>query len=258
MNFYTKQVTPEEATRLLSLNEKNRKVSQRNIDFLAKQINQGNFINTGDNIKISDTGKLIDGQHRLMAIQKSGKTIELNFVEGIVDKAFEVIDTGKPRSSGDILSMNGYSYSGQLAATVRNIINITGKNLGRNKISNSIVIDFVKNNPELTDIVAHFHNKNNRTFRMIVTSGICACYWLMSRKNTAIADEFMEQYYTGVNIVDGSPIGVLRNKLINDSVSKSKLNLESKMSLMIVAWNLYRKQKTVKRIDVPETFPTAI
>ncbi len=71
MEFYTKEVTPFMAAKLLENNQVNRKRSEGHIKFLAKQMSAGNFKLTGETVKISTDGKLLDGQHRLHAIDHS-------------------------------------------------------------------------------------------------------------------------------------------------------------------------------------------
>src|SRR5688572_27271159 len=106
--IYTKIVTPEEAQKFLSHNEGNRKLSDKNVQFLYQQMVNGQWKFTGDSLKFNGDGRMMDGQNRMHALVKFGKPLEFLIVEGLESSIFTVLDTGKNRSAGDILSIKGY------------------------------------------------------------------------------------------------------------------------------------------------------
>jgi len=60
----------------------------------------------GDTIKLDFDGNLQDGQHRLLAITKAGRTCLVVVVSGVERSAFGTIDTMRlPRSYGDAASL---------------------------------------------------------------------------------------------------------------------------------------------------------
>jgi hypothetical protein len=68
-------ITPDMAADLLAVNVSNRNVRQRRVDQYARDMQVGRWQPTGEPITISDTGKLLNGQHRLMAVVQAGVTV---------------------------------------------------------------------------------------------------------------------------------------------------------------------------------------
>lgn len=52
---------------------------------------------------------------------------------------------------------------------------------------------------------------------------------------------------------NGDIVLMLRNKLMQDAVNKRKFTSEQKVALVVAAWNIMRKGKPVKRLDLPES-----
>lgn len=99
-------IGPKEAKELLALNKGNRKISEYQVERLTKAMRDSQWIYNGDPIRISSDGNLIDGQHRLIAIQRSGLTFPFVVSTGLSPSASKTIDVdGKARSSSDIMTM---------------------------------------------------------------------------------------------------------------------------------------------------------
>lgn len=73
---------------LSTANVKNRKLRVRTVDAFAADMRRGKWHTTHQGIAFDEAGNLLDGQHRLAAIVKSGCTIEI------------LVTTGIPKSSG--------------------------------------------------------------------------------------------------------------------------------------------------------------
>jgi len=252
MSFYTQLVTPDMARVLLVKNKVNRKPSDGHVKFLAKQMVEGEFKKTGQTISISKTGVLLDGQHRLMAIILSNTPIELNFCDGLDDEIFDVLDTGKTRTTSDILSIQGYKNPGELSSTITNLITIKNGYRAGQKNTNTKNLEFINDNPELPVIVSICH-KENRKFKSLSTGAIAALYYTFSKLHHNDAETFFDKYYSGVGMNNDDVVLLLRNKLMQDAVNKKKYTSEQKLALVIVAWNVMRKGKTVKRLELPES-----
>jgi hypothetical protein len=61
---------------------------------------------TGEVIKVSKSGIVLDGQHRLYAIVKANTPIFLHIAYGIDDSVSDVLDTGSVRSASDVFKLN--------------------------------------------------------------------------------------------------------------------------------------------------------
>lgn len=112
-------IEPIMATQILRVaNHKNRRLQDRHADRLSKVIKAENYELTGDTIKFSKTGRLLDGQHRLKACEKQGSPIISHVVFGLEDNIFDVLDQGKRRTPADILGLAGVEYAPLVAAAV--------------------------------------------------------------------------------------------------------------------------------------------
>jgi hypothetical protein len=71
-------VTPSQAEKWLAKNHpRNRNISLRLVDAFTADMLAGEWRLTHQGICFDGEGQLIDGQHRLTAVVKSGKTIQL-------------------------------------------------------------------------------------------------------------------------------------------------------------------------------------
>jgi len=119
-----KLMWPQEAANLLLLNTRNRRQSSETISRIATAIAADQYFFTGDAIKIvmDENGihVLGDGQHRLEAIVKAGKPVDVLLIENLDPKAMTFIDQDRNRRVGDILRMV-YEHQG-----IKNDTIITG------------------------------------------------------------------------------------------------------------------------------------
>lgn len=99
-------VTPEVASRLLENNEGNRRIRPSVVTKYAAAMLHGNWKVTPEPIVISNTGRLMNGQHRLHAVIKSGVSISLFVVRGVDVVLFEALDRGATRSAADALGID--------------------------------------------------------------------------------------------------------------------------------------------------------
>ena len=85
------------ATWLETANEGNRKVRQRRVDYYAQQMIQGRWKVVSNALGFDQSGRLIDGQHRLWAVVESGCAQWFWIIRNLGPGAFEVTDDNAPR-----------------------------------------------------------------------------------------------------------------------------------------------------------------
>lgn len=149
----TELVTPEIADGWLSTAAPNRAVRQRVVAGMSSDMQPGRFIRNGAPIRFDSFGRLIDGQHRLLAIVDSGIPQVMLVVRGLSPESMATIDTGLSRSVNDILRLSGLievSFAPSAAAITGLLIALirseqTGY-LNRSEVSRLEVVDFIDRN----------------------------------------------------------------------------------------------------------------
>lgn len=103
VNATTINVTPQMAEQWLDGHDNYREISRRHVEYLANEMIGGRWQMTGEPIVFNGNGTLLDGQHRLAAVVKSGVTVPMLMVTGIRRAALPVMDQGKSRTMRDVL-----------------------------------------------------------------------------------------------------------------------------------------------------------
>lgn len=97
------EVTPARAREYLSHEkDKNRPVSLRIVDQYMRLMLANNWWSI-DTLKFGTDGRLLDGQHRLMALDKGNLTMRMICAWGCPEEAMTTMDSGRPRTLADQL-----------------------------------------------------------------------------------------------------------------------------------------------------------
>jgi len=113
------EITPERAMELLAKNGANRRISEPWVKSLARDIVQRRWQIDGNAIRIADSGRLLDGQHRLSAIIQAKKPVRTFVIYGLKEEVMHNIDRGRPRTLGDLLKINrGIKASGLVSGII--------------------------------------------------------------------------------------------------------------------------------------------
>ena len=101
-------IDPQKAMDLLEIgNTNNRKVSEKYVKRLARDIVDGKWKLTHAGIAFGPDGTLLDGQHRLWAVIEAGMPVEMYVWLNVDPDSMMAIDCGKTRSMADILNIAG-------------------------------------------------------------------------------------------------------------------------------------------------------
>lgn len=250
------------AEKMLENNTHNRPVRDRVVDTLVRAMNRGEWILNGDSIKFNKKGLLDDGQHRLHAIVKSGKTIETLIVRDLADGAQDTMDIGARRRFSDVLKLRGeldpVSLSSIIGMSWRYENNDMTKNL---QPSNSELIEYLQKNSGLRSAVDVAKAMRSATNGPISVYGTFA--HIVSNIDAADAEVFINRFIDGVGLDANSPILHLRNYMSKVSTSRERPPTVILLAHMLKAWNLYRDGVKVRLLSyksggkTPETFPWA-
>lgn len=257
-----KTITPSEAKRLLEGNTHNRKVSKMRVEQLTNEILAGAWRLNGESIKMAG-GRLIDGQHRLHAIIKAGKPITTLFVTGLSEDVFDTLDQQKKRGANDILSISGETDAANLAAAIRVVVDIRGGNKFKRSskmLSNSFFTEFMEQEPNIRNSVHHAH-ATKTLWRIAGVAIPAGMHYLFGLINDTKRDTFFSSLETGLCRGTNDPVFKLREKLIENSAKRDKLERTAIMAYFVKAWNAHVEGRDIKHLrwsSENEDFPAIL
>jgi hypothetical protein len=243
-------ITPEIAKHYLSYNTQNRKESGSSINFLTQQMKKGLFIENGESIVFDKNMKLTDGQHRLMAIIKSGKSYHIPVVKGVNIKSMATYDTGKNRTAADVLSINGFKNANLLSTFIK-LINKYEKNNSKaskplsysrdEQLTNQQILNYCKENYDwLYQIMLQVSNIYVKSeIKVISNSHLCYLAYMIGGKtpDQSVYD-FIKNIY-GLNRSQDTATSYLYSKLYKSKINKEPLGFYWVLGMTIKAWNYF-------------------
>lgn len=117
------EVTPELAQSYLQRNlESNRQVNHNRVVQYAKDMKSGAWSTTHQGIAFDTRGRLIDGQHRLLAIVEAGVPVKLSVTKNAPADAFNHVDLGFGRTNSYVLRTSGEPLSDSMSVAVARAI----------------------------------------------------------------------------------------------------------------------------------------
>lgn len=243
-------ITPAMATQWLKSNTHNRTARKRHVSRLAKEMVSGNWQLNGETIKFDTWGRLIDGQHRLMAIIEASQPITTHVCTGLAadSDVFATIDVGLNRSAGSVLAMHGIKYATEIAAGIAFMKQTFGDSQMSVKVSNAETLQTYSANPEKWQKIASIASQNE--IREIVRKPVFSVWlWDALDVSEPQALDFAEMFRTGANLEINHPVLTLRKALTAraENVSSSKFRFDQYYRLCI-AWNAWRDGRTLQRI----------
>lgn len=262
-------ITAKDAEELFALNvEHNRTIRPHHVRTIAADIREGRWEINGSTIRISKTGKLLDGQHRLLALIQVGTKITTFITFGLEDEAFMTIDTGQAsRKTGDHLKFMGVSdYYNCLASTIPRIqAYFDGSPAGqtgrlRSRMSTARIIELHNAHPEVYAAVQRMMQKSPRILSPSMAS---TYYYLFGLSEPEIAEDFKKMVQFG-NGKDGLIVGQRPNfdtlcvRLTDNALNPAHKLVERKITTYVIkAFNAERKGITLGnlKMNANESFP---
>lgn len=264
-------ITPEMARELLDRNPSNRPLDNFLVAQMVSQIRGGGWQVTHQGIALDGplaTGNVVDGQHRLNAILKSGVATQVLLFEGVPRETFSVLDTGKRRSGGDVLALEGERDSTLLSATIRHVhlfrTNPSGSWAGSNsRLSNNDLLAIFQGQSDEFRQAAKQGRILGKELGIIPTAGAAGYFLTVEAAPAARSDEWMRGLTTQANLApDDSRLAFIKvmNSLRNGGSVRRRTDTRGQIGLYIKAWNAWVSGKPVKslRLQKGEKMPRPI
>jgi hypothetical protein len=257
-------VSPELATKWLNGHVNFRPISERTISQYIADIAGGRWQENGETIKLDEHGKLVDGQHRLEAIIRSGKSVESWVFEGARKAILRTVDTGKRRTLGDLLHHNGEKYPNALATLLgmvhRHLMGQLRDAASRGAMSHQRGETLLSKFNEARQSIALVHADTRKT---LVPRTMLAFVHMMAGRHDdkEMADLWLKEVITGENISAKHPTYELRKWMVNRLATSRPGAKASPVVMLAVttkSWFYFRdgEKVSVLRWRSDEEFPT--
>lgn len=257
-------ITPASAQAMLDANHGNRRVNKGRVATYAEAMRRGEWTPTST-LTFTRDGTLLDGQHRLLAVIASGIPIQCVAIKGADDTARETIDTGKSRTFGDLLSMQGVPNATTLAGGIQLAWRIENGSPRSRTVWRSPttpqLLRYLEANPGFHD--ATKYAKRLSKVGVGVTPSVSVGLGCLFRiVNADEADAFFDQAKSGAGLEDGNPILALRQRLESSrNVRAARPTTAVVAAWTIKAWNAWMDGRSLSLIkwtrggSSPEDFP---
>lgn len=248
LDVRVEMVTPDLAERLLVANTINRGISGSVVEKYARDMREGRWRLNGQTIKLTASGRLLDGQHRLEAVKKAQRPFPAIIVEGVPESCLGSLDVGHKRGLGEILRDRGETNTASLASALRWLWMLKHEVVlaANTSPTNGEMLELLDANPEIRRGQKYAVN-----LREFMGSGITsALHFVFSQKNVEQADTFFERLIDGVELTSTSPIYHLRERFIKiRSSHRVRVAEAERVALTIKAWNAYREERPLQQLS---------
>jgi hypothetical protein len=215
------QIAPAVAKRLLERNTHNRKLSEKVVQKYVSEIEAGEWRLTPAGIGFDERGVLVDGQHRLTAIVRSGQTVPMILVTGLPATSQEKVDRQRRRTLFDALYLAGL-------ATCRQEVEIATCLTRRAMHSDSAVVPSDSSVKQMMDChiesiraVLKTMMHANKKVRGLCQASFLSAAVLYHEIDAEKCTEFLEGVRTGVMLTQDHPAMRLRRFLMGETLSAS-------------------------------------
>lgn len=240
-------ITPAMAEDLIAKNVKNRNVSQGLVNAYARDMQNGNWQFTGEALKFSKDGHLIDGQHRLWACIKAEVPFQTLVIYDLNEEVQEVVDTGRGRTVADTLHLAGYSHSARTASACRYMLCIKNDFL-KYKITAPEILEIFRKHPAIHDSALSTTGAYGPSQALLSAIHYIGAHILDKQP---YAEEFVSVFITG-NSYDGCAAQAWRERLIRLKATHTPIKVSNMFYGTLHAWNLFVQRKDVKLFRVPD------
>lgn len=268
-------LTPELATKLLDANINNRNEIISNTEKLVRALQEGRLLFVGDPIRVSDTGRLIDGAHRCRAVKKTGISMPVVIIRGLPDSSQKVIDQGSNRKAGQQLTMDGVKNGTRLASVAALLIRQDKGLLFTNSrlaLANDEKTSFVEDHASAFLFVqnavrAALHKRLPltpstvgaaafRVYEIIPPEGTNVIQEYDSIDGRGELDVFRANWFfhvlgTGEQLKTGSPIMALRDFAIRKRRLDRKVSQDLEFYYIVRTWNAWRTNTELSKLQRP-------
>jgi hypothetical protein len=247
--------TPGRAQAILaSCNVDNRAIRWNRVSNYAQEMKTGRWINTGDSIKFDIGGRLIDGQHRLLACIEADMPMSVMVVRGLPVDAFKAIDAGLPRMMSDVVQATGVENSRNAVAAVKLLLAwrsdcLRDSTKKERLVTRHVVLEFIDvHRDTITPAVSKAKNRATKAWRINGTAMCTLAIALHLAERSDRFDEFYDSLVSGENMLNGDPRLTLI-KWAGQAPRRATVGSDH-LWACVRAWNAWAQGEELKQIKI--------
>lgn len=218
LSFDVVEITPQLAAQFLRTQSSNRKVNSPRVAEYARRQEQGEW-SLSDAIKFDEAGHLIDGQHRLMAVCRSGISLSFPVISGYPKHSQDVLDIGMNRTVAQIAQIQGLTVTNSHVSIVRALFlpTINNRSFTTMLSSPQKVINLINEHKDAINFSIKLHG--TASLKHAAVRAVVARAWYY--ENHKRLEEFLSVFDTGFgNGPEDNAAVALRNAIMHLKASK--------------------------------------
>ena len=234
----------------------NRSVRRSRIARYRSDMQHNHWMLNGEPIIISSEGKMIDGQHRCIAIEDTDARVDVLMVMGVNPEAMATVGQGVPRTAGDYLGIEGEDHA-KICASICRLMIAYRWNEGEalrdtSKPTNAEVLEFYHKHRDSIQHSAALADQHRENARALVAPSVLGfCHACLTEIDPVAADEYISQVAKGELLEENDPAFAVRTRLMN----MGRTGAAKKASVIFTGWNAYRQKRSLKTVRVSTRLP---
>lgn len=230
LKFTSKSITPEKAKDYLDAKiTPSRNISNLRVNEYARIMVEGLWKENPQPLVFDANDKLLDGQHRLLAVVRSKTTQPFTLCSGADPEMMAIVDSGRPRSAYDFLTTKGVPNASAIAVVLmhsRNSRLYPSEVWARRKgLDYHTYLWEYERSPDLYQLCVLSGNNFNHSFRHITRTDYgLAIYRIVDtgKHSPYTATDFLTQLTSGTEdgkklLAKSNPIRVFKEWIIPNS-----------------------------------------
>lgn len=247
-------VAPERAREWLARhNTRNRNIQDSNIDAMVRDIKNGYWmVNAQPICFAADTGRLLNGQHRLTACVRADAPIDVLIVRGLPDEAFATYDNHMRK-----LNLSMAQEAANLPIDAR-VIEAAAILQWREDTYSDVSVSLRPSASELRDTIMkhpdlHVGYGQSRRMGHIASAGVMTyLIYRTTKEDPDLAKEFLHGLETGEHLWKGNPLLKARDLIMQGR--HQSYSRQTFMNKLLDIWDNYknwREKHPTKKGDAP-------
>jgi len=252
-------VDPATAKRWLENNFRNRPISEDVIDAYARDMTNGVWVATHQGIAFNDKDELIDGQHRLHAVVRSGRTVRMMVTFGLPSKiegremtTMDCVDRGRTRSVSDQLKIQHGLKDGSVIAAICSSLGTLCAGERTRRLSVGQTLDIFR----AFELAAKWVIERRPKEHGLRATGALAAFVFAITAMQPKADKVMEMFerlVSGKNLKPASAMARLRHFLTSDDAKLLSRSADRGLAeLTLEAIRLELKGQPIAKLELSE------